>query len=119
MIEEIPGDLMQWLRGSILSRERKRDTGSHCHAAGPAHDHLPDQAFGKGTRGHPFRSFLGQDEVDPRGRNVLEHVITLFEDVKEIRNTRREVHLEYEGKICIVASHAVVDSFLPRTSLSS
>jgi DNA-binding transcriptional LysR family regulator len=114
MIEEIPGDLMQWLRGFYFVA----DKGSVTQAAIAMRRGQPTityqiKCLEKELGVTLFDRSSGKMKLTPEGRNVLEHVITLFEDVKEIRNTRRKEHLEYEGKICIVASHAVVDSFLP------
>jgi len=105
---------MQWLRGFYFVAEK----GSVTQAAIAMRRGQPTITYQikrleKELGVTLFDRSSGKMKLTPEGRNVLEHVITLFEDVKEIRNTRREVHLEYEGKICIVASHAVVDSFLP------
>jgi DNA-binding transcriptional LysR family regulator len=114
MIDEIPGDLIQWLRGFYFVAEKESVT----------------QAAIAMRRGQPtityqikcletelgvtlFDRSSGKMKLTPEGRDVLENVISLFEAVKEIRNIPGKNRQEYKGNIVIVASHAVVDSFLP------
>ena len=114
MIEEIPGDLMQWLRGFYFVAEKESVTqAAIAMRRGQPTITYQIKCLEKELGVTLFDRSSGKMKLTPEGRNVLEHVITLFEDVKEIRNTRRKEQLEYEGKIVIVASHAIVDSFLP------
>jgi DNA-binding transcriptional LysR family regulator len=114
MIEEIPGDLMQWLRGFYFVAEKESVTrAAVAMRRGQPTITYQIKCLEKELGVTLFDRSSGKMRLTPEGRNVLEHVITLFEDVKEIRNTRRKEQPEYEGKIVIVASHAIVDSFLP------
>jgi len=116
--KKFSGDLMQWLRGFYFVAEKGSVTqAGHCHARASPRSPTRSSVWKRNSGSPFFDRFLGQDEVDPRGEERLEHVITLFEDVKEIRNTRSRSTPGVRREDCIVASHAVVDSFLPRTSL--
>ena len=115
MIDEIPGDLMQWLRGFYFVAEK----GSVTQAAAIMRRGQPTITYQIKCLERElgltlFDRSSGKMKLTPEGRHVLEKVISLFEDVKEIRNTARREQLEYEGRIVITASHAIIDSFLPR-----
>ncbi|OGP65033.1 MAG: hypothetical protein A2170_03015 [Deltaproteobacteria bacterium RBG_13_53_10] len=115
MIDEIPGDLMQWLRGFYFVAEK----GSVTQAAITMRRGQPTITYQIKCLERElgitlFDRSSGKMKLTPEGRHVLEKVISLFEDVKEIRNTPRREQLEYEGRIVITASHAIIDSFLPR-----
>ena len=115
MIDEIPGDLMQWLRGFYFVAEK----GSVTQAAITMRRGQPTityqiKCLEKELGTTLFDRSSGKMKLTPEGRHVLKKVISIFEEVKEIRNTQRGEQLEYEGKIVITASHAIIDSFLPR-----
>lgn len=115
MIDEIPGDLIQWLRGFYFVAE----TGSVSQAAIAMQRGQPTVTYQikcleKELGIILFDRSSGRMKLTPEGKNVLENVISLFEEVKEIRNAHRKEPLEYEGRIVITASHAIIDSFLPR-----
>lgn len=115
MIDEIPGDLMQWLRGFYFVAEK----GSVTQAAISMKRGQPTityqiKCLEKELGTTLFDRSSGKMKLTPEGKHVLEKVISIFEEVKEIRNTHTKEHLEYEGKIVITASHAIIDSFLPR-----
>jgi DNA-binding transcriptional LysR family regulator len=115
MIEEIPGDLLQWLRGFYFVAEKESVTqAAIAMRRGQPTITYQIKCLEKELGVTLFDRSSGKMKLTPEGRNVLENVISLFEDVKEIRNTPRKEQLEYEGKIVIVASHAIIDSFLPQ-----
>ena len=51
-------------------------------------------------------------ELTPQGRILLEKAISLFEVIKDIKSEFEKKEVEYEGKIVIAASHAIVDAYL-------
>jgi DNA-binding transcriptional LysR family regulator len=114
MIDEIPGDLIQWLRGFYFVAEKesvsqaaivmKRGQPTITYQIKCLETELGVTLFDRSS---------GKMRLTPEGRDVLENVIPLFEAIKEIRNTPGKNRQEYRGKIVIAASHAVVDSFLP------
>ncbi|MCL2669191.1 MAG: LysR family transcriptional regulator [Syntrophaceae bacterium] len=114
MIDEITGDFIQWLRSFYFVADKESVT----------------QAARMMRRGQPtityqlkrletelgvtlFDRSSGKMKLTQEGSAVLEKAISLFEMVRAIRNTSGGNPLEYKGRIVIVASHAVVDSFLP------
>lgn len=115
MIDEIPGDLMQWLRGFYFVAQK----GSVTQAAVTMGRGQPTITYHIKRLERElgvtlFDRSSGKMKLTPEGRHILEKVISIFEEVKEIRNAHRGEQLEYEGKIVITASHAIIDSFLPR-----
>lgn len=115
MIEEIPGDLVQWLRGFYFVAER----GSVRQAAIAMGREQPTisrqiKCLEKQLGVTLFDRSSGKMRITPEGKILLEKAVSLFEDVKGIRNDFRKQELEYEGKIVIAATHAIIDSFLPR-----
>ncbi len=114
MIDEIPGDLMQWLRGFYFVAEKESVTqAAIAMRRGQPTITYQIKCLEKELGVTLFDRSSGKMKLTPEGRDVLENVISLFEVVKEIRNTPGKNRQEYEGKIVIAASHAVVDSFLP------
>jgi len=115
MIEEIPGDLVQWLRGFYFVAER----GSVRQAAIAMGREQPTisrqiKCLEKELGVTLFDRSSGKMRITPEGKILLEKAVSLFEDVKGIRNDFRKQELEYEGKILIAATHAIIDSFLPQ-----
>jgi DNA-binding transcriptional LysR family regulator len=114
MIEEIPGDLIQWLRGFYFVAEKESVTqAAIAMRRGQPTITYQIKCLEKELGVTLFDRSSGKMKLTSEGRDVLENVISLFEAVKEIRNTPGKNHQEYKGKIFISASHAVVDSFLP------
>jgi DNA-binding transcriptional LysR family regulator len=114
MIDEIPGDLIQWLRGFYFVAEK----GSVSQAAIAMKRGQPTISYQikclEAELGITlFDRSSGKMKLTPEGGDVLQNVISLFEAVKEIRSNPRNDRQQYQGKIVIAASHAVVDSFLP------
>jgi len=114
MIEEISGDLVQWLRGFYFVAER----GGMRQAAIAMGREQPTitrqiKCLEKELGVTLFDRSSGKMRITPEGRILLEKAVSLFEDVKGIRNEFRKQELEYEGKIFIAASPAIIDSYLP------
>jgi DNA-binding transcriptional LysR family regulator len=115
MIEEIPGDLLQWLRGFYFVAER----GGVTQAAVAMGREQPTvtrqiQCLERELGVALFDRSSGKMKLTPEGKKLLEEAISLFEDVKEIRNKFRKEELLSHGEIFIATSHAIIDSFLPR-----
>jgi DNA-binding transcriptional LysR family regulator len=115
MIDEIPGDLIQWLRGFYFVAEKESVTqAAIAMRRGQPTITYQIKCLEKELGAILFDRSSGKMKLTSEGKDVLENVISLFEAVKEIRNTPGKNHQEYKGKIVIAASHAVVDSFLPQ-----
>jgi DNA-binding transcriptional LysR family regulator len=114
MIEEIPGDLVQWLRGFYFVAE----SGGVRQATTMMGRQQPTitrqvKCLEKELDVTLFDRSSGKMKLTPEGKILLEKAVSLFEDVKEIRNGFRKQELEYEGKIVISTTHAIIDTFLP------
>jgi len=114
MIEEMPGDFLQWLRGFYYVTKQ----GSVTNAAGVMGRQQPTisrqiKCIEKELGVTLFDRSMGKMELTPEGSIVLDKVISIFEDIKEIQNVTGEGNLSFRGKIAISASHSIIDSFLP------
>jgi len=114
MIEEISGDLVQWLRGFYFVAE-KGGMRQAAIAMGREQPTITRQikCLEKELGVTLFDRSSGKMKLTPEGKVLLEKAISLFEDVEEIRSEFRKQDLEYEGKIIIAATHAIIDSYLP------
>jgi LysR family cys regulon transcriptional activator len=114
MIEEIPGDLLQWLRGFYCVAERGGVTQATI-AMGREQPTITRQikCLEKELGVTLFDRFSGKMKLTPEGRILFEKTIALFEDVREIRSEFKKELPEYQGKIVVATSHAITDSFLP------
>lgn len=115
MIEEIPGDLLQWLRGFYFVAQR----GSVTQATAVMGREQPTitrqiKCLEKELDVTLFDRSSGTMKLTPEGRILFEKAVTLFEDVKEIRDEFRKKQLEHKGKIAIATSHGIIESFLSR-----
>ncbi len=115
MIEEISGDLLQWLRGFYFVAQR----GGVTQAAIVMGREQPTitrqiQSLEKELGVTLFDRSSGKMKLTPEGKKLLEEAIPLFEHVKEIRSEFRKPDQQYQGNIVIATSHAIIDSFLPR-----
>lgn len=115
MIDEIPGDLVQWLRGFYFVAER----GGVRQAAGVMGREQPTisrqiRCLEKELGITLFDRSSGKMKITPEGRILLEKAVSLFEEVKGIKNEFKKQEVAYEGKIVIATTHAMIDSFLPR-----
>jgi len=115
MIDEIPGDLVQWLRGFYFVAERG-GVRQAAIAMGREQPTISRQVkcLEKELGVTLFDRSSGKMRLTPEGKALLEKAVSLFEDVKEIRGDFKGQGLEYEGTIVIAATHAIIDSFLPR-----
>jgi DNA-binding transcriptional LysR family regulator len=114
MIEEIPGDLLQWLRGFYCVAESGGVTQA-TSAMGREQPTITRQikCLEKELGVTLFDRFSGKMKLTPEGKILYEKAIALFEDVREIRSEFKNDLLEYRGKIVVASSHAITDSFLP------
>ena len=115
MIKEVPGGLLQWLRGFYFVAEK----GSVTQAAAAMGRGQPAityqiRSLEKELGVTLFDRSSGKMTLTAEGRGVLESVISLFEDVEEITNSARKKQLDYEGKIVIAANLSTMTTFLPR-----
>lgn len=114
MIDEIPGDLLQWLRGFYCVA----DSGSITKATtlmGRMQPTISRQikCLEKELGVTLFDRSSGKMKLTAEGKVLLTKTVSLFEDVREIRSEFKKDPFEYYGKIFVAASHAVIDSFLP------
>ena len=114
MIEEIPGDLLQWLRGFYCVADRGSVTQATI-AMGREQPTITRQikCLEKELGVTLFDRSSGKMKLTAEGRILLDKAISLFEDVREIRSEFKKELLEYQGKIFVAASHAIIDTFLP------
>ncbi|MCL2669915.1 MAG: LysR family transcriptional regulator [Syntrophaceae bacterium] len=114
MIEEVQGDFLQWLRGFYYVAQR----GSVTQAALSMGREQPTitrqiKCLEKQLGVALFDRSTGTMKLTVEGKALLDKVIPLFDSVQEIRDEFRQEPLEYQGKIFIAASHAIVNFFLP------
>jgi DNA-binding transcriptional LysR family regulator len=114
MIEEIPGDLLQWLRGFYFVAQK----GSVTQATLVMGREQPTitrqiQRLEKELGVALFDRSSGKMKLTPEGKALFEKAVSLFENVKEIRGGFRGQGQPYNGKIVIAGSHTIIDSFLP------
>ncbi|MDA8125129.1 MAG: LysR family transcriptional regulator [Deltaproteobacteria bacterium] len=114
MIEEIPGDLLQWLRGFYAVAEK----GGVTQATGAMGREQPTitrqiKSLEKELGVTLFDRFSGGMKLTPEGKILFEKAVALFEDVQGIRSEFKKDFLEYRGNIVVATSHAIIDSFLP------
>ena len=115
MIEELSGDLLQWLRGFYFVAK----SGSVTQAAVMMGRQQPTithqiKCLEKELGATLFDRSSGKMKLTPEGRVLFENAISLFEVVKEIRSEFGKEQPEYEGKIIIATSHVIMDFFLPQ-----
>jgi DNA-binding transcriptional LysR family regulator len=115
MIDEIPGGLLQWLRGFYFVAEKGSVTQA-ATAMGRGQPAITYQikSLEKELGVTLFDRSSGKMTLTAEGRGALESVISLFEDLKEIRSSPGKKQLDYEGKIVIAANLSTINSFLPR-----
>ena len=114
MIEEIPGDLLQWLRGFYFVAQE----GGVSQATAIMRREQPTitrqiKCLEKELGVTLFDRSSGTMKITPEGKIVLEKAITLFEDVTEMRSEFRRRQLETQGNIAIAAIYTIIDYFLP------
>jgi DNA-binding transcriptional LysR family regulator len=114
MIEEISGDFLQWLRGFYFVAEK----GSVRQAAIAMGREQPTisrqiQCLEKELGVTLFDRSSGKMQITPEGRILQEEAVSLFEDIKRIKGEFQDQEREYEGKIVIATTHAIIDTILP------
>ena len=114
MIEEISGDFLQWLRGFYFVAEE----GSVKRAAIAMGREQPTvsrqiQCIEKELGVTLFDRSSGKMCMTPEGMVLLKEAVALFEDIKRIKGEFRSQELQYEGKIVISTTHAIIDTILP------
>ena len=114
MIEEISGDLVQWLRGFYFVAE-KGGVRQAAIAMGREQPTITRQikCLEKELGATLFDRSSGKMRLTPEGKVLLEKAVSLFEDVKEIKSAFRNQDLDCEGRIVIAATAALIDTFLP------
>lgn len=115
MIKEMHGDFLQWLRGffyvakmrsvTLATTEMGRNQPTISHQIKALENEFNVTLFDRSG---------GKMELTPEGEVFLEKTISLFEVIKEMQREVGECRLQSKGDIKIVASHAVIDYFLPR-----
>ena len=115
MIDEIPGDLLQWLRGFYYVAR----SGSVTQATTMMGREQPTitrqiKCLERELGVTLFDRSSGTMKLTSEGRVLFEKAVTLFEDIKTIRNEFKKKQRTYKGKIIIATSHWIVESFLPK-----
>jgi DNA-binding transcriptional LysR family regulator len=115
VIDEIPGDLLQWLRGFYFVAQRGGVTRA-TEVMGREQPTITRQikCLEKELGVTLFDRSSGVMKLTIEGKALLAKAVNLFEDVKEMRSEFRNEELEQQGKIVIAASYTIIDSFLPR-----
>lgn len=120
MIDEIPGDLIQWLRGFYFVAEKESVTqAAIAMRRGQPTITYQIKCLEKELGVTLFDRSSGKMKLTSEGKDVLENVISLFEAVKEIRNTPGRTVKNTRGKLLsLQAMPSLIPSY-PRTSLNS
>lgn len=114
MIEEIQGDYVQWLRGFYHVAK----TGSFSAAAAeigrnqPAVSHQVkclEEKYGVTLFDRSSKNLL----LTPEGRVLFEKAIAIFEIIESLNDDLSATRTNLSGTIRIVATHAVIHSYLP------
>jgi DNA-binding transcriptional LysR family regulator len=113
MIEEMSGDLLQWLRGFYYVTITKsvtraaalmgREQPSITHQIQCLEKELDVTLFDRST---------GKMKLTSDGQLLFEKVVSLFEIVKDIKSEFDKERMECRGKVVIVAAHQIIDTFL-------
>jgi DNA-binding transcriptional LysR family regulator len=114
MIDEISGDLLQWLRGFYFVAEK----GSIQQAAIAMGRERPTisrqiQCLEKELGVTLFDRSSGKMMITPEGKILQEGAVELFEYVKQIRGELKDQGLDYCGKISIATTHSIIYTILP------
>ena len=113
MIEEISGDFLQWLRGFYFVAE-KGSVKQAAIAMGREQPTISRQIQCLEKLGVTlFDRSSGRMCITPEGRVLLEEAVALFEDIKRIKGEFLSQELQYEGRIVISTTHAIIDTILP------
>ena len=114
MIEEIPGDFIQWLRGFSFVAE-KGSVRQAAIAMGREQPTISRQihCLEKELGVTLFDRSSGKMRITPEGKALQEEAVSLFEGVKRIKGQFKEQDFDYRGKIVIATTHAIIDTILP------
>jgi DNA-binding transcriptional LysR family regulator len=114
MIDEMPGDFMQWLRGFYSVAEQGSVTQA-TRLMGREQPTITRQikCLEKQLGVTLFDRSSGAMKMTAEGRVLRDKVIRLFDDVQEIEDEFKKGALEYQGHVVIAASNAIINSFLP------
>ena len=114
MIKEMGGDYLQWLRGfyqvaktgsfSMAGREIGRNQPTISHQIKCLENEYGVTLFDRSRE---------RMELTPEGKILFEKAISIFEIVKSMQGEIDKAHQQLAGRITIVATHAVILSFLP------
>jgi DNA-binding transcriptional LysR family regulator len=113
MIKEMGGDFFQWLRGFYYVAK----TGSFSLAGSEIGRNQPtishqikclENEYGVTL----FDRSKNKMELTPEGKILFEKTISIFEIVKSMHGEIDKAHQQLMGKIVVVATHAVILSFL-------
>ena len=115
MIKEMGGDYLQWLRGfyyvaktgsfSMAGREIGRNQPTISHQIKCLENEYGVTLFDRSR---------DRMELTPEGKILFEKTISIFEIVKSMQGEIDKAHQQLKGRITIVATHAVILSFLPK-----
>lgn len=117
MIKEIEGDLLQWLRGFYAVAEQ----GSVTQATDLMRREQPTitrqiKCLEKQLGVMLFDRSTGTMKLTAEGKILHAKVISLFDTLQEIQDEFKKELREYQGRIVIAATHAIINYFLPPTS---
>jgi LysR family transcriptional regulator, cyn operon transcriptional activator len=114
MLDQIPGDFLQCLRGFYFVAEK----GSVTEAAKMMGREQPTVSLQikrveKQLGTALFDRSSGRMKLTAEGEAVLEKVTALFEIVKEMNSEFVKERADLHGRIVIAASHPIIEAFLP------
>jgi DNA-binding transcriptional LysR family regulator len=114
MIDEIPGDFLQWLRGFYSVAEE----GSIRQAAivmGREKSTISRQiqCLEKELGVILFDRSSGKMRITAEGKILQKQAVSLFEDVKQIKGEFKDEEINFRGKIFIATTPAIIYTLLP------
>jgi DNA-binding transcriptional LysR family regulator len=114
MIDEMSGDLLQWLRGFYFVAEK----GSIQQAAIAMGRERPTisrqiQCLEKELGVTLFDRSSGNMRITPEGKILQEGALELFEYVKQLKGELKDQGLDYCGRISIATTHSIIYTILP------
>ena len=114
VIDQVTGDLFQWLRGFYLVAEAGSVTKAgqimgREQSTVTRQIRCLEREYGITL----FHRSPGGMKLTPEGQALFEKTISVFELLREIKSNFHEVQVEYEGTIVIAASPTTAEAFLP------
>lgn len=114
MIREFSGDFLQWLRGfyyaattgsvSMAAVQMRRNQPAVSHQIKSLEEELGVTLFDRSK---------GKMVLTAEGRDLLDHTISIFEIIKEMRAEIGRGKQELSGTVSIATSHAINTYYLP------